>query len=169
MVFPFYTPPIPIRAHSHRCWKVKLRLVLGRSNSIALKRSKKRSCNIQRRRKNATLPTKDAQSHCEADSSCIKSINPMFDLGSSSVDPQTQRPLIHHPSFSNCLTRLGLGSSVELSACVIETRFRVCADLPLATCKSDVYESAGVCYSFLRATFGGLLLLLWLNLSYDIY
>lgn len=40
-------------------------------------------------------------------------------------------------------------------------------DLPLATGKSDVNKAAGVRYSLLRATLGGLLLLLWLNLCHE--
>jgi hypothetical protein len=42
------------------------------------------------------------------------------------------------------------------------------AHLPLATSKSNVDESAGVCYSLLRTALGGLLLLLRLNLPNDI-
>jgi hypothetical protein len=38
------------------------------------------------------------------------------------------------------------------------------AHLPLATSESNIDKSAGVCDSLLRATFGGLLLFLWLNL-----
>lgn len=39
------------------------------------------------------------------------------------------------------------------------------AYLPLATSQSNVHETAGICDSLLRATLGGLLLLLGLNLE----
>lgn len=42
----------------------------------------------------------------------------------------------------------------------------MCAYLPLPASHSNIYEAAGVCYSLLRTTLGGLLLLLGFDLHH---
>jgi len=55
-----------------------------------------------------------------------------------------------------------ISTSTPLDASCLRGWVRV--HLPLSTSQSDVDESAGILYSLLGTTLGGLLLLLWLNL-----
>jgi len=100
----------------------------------------------------ATLPPKDEQSsrpilkQIDILHSTLESITPKSDQGQ--IVPCLQLKRLPPPSLPSLIGLCGW----------------VGVHLPLATGESDIHESAGVCDTLLRATLGGLLLLLRLNL-----